>query len=319
MEEKMKYYAKLADEFLNSDISLTKMAEREFTTRQTLAKYFKKLGVEIVNKQNTTKFNENIFDSIDTEEKAYWLGFIYADGTISSHKEGEKPKNTLEVSLKGNDIEHLKKFSIFLNSKKETKLSKSKCANKEYIRCRFSVSNKHLWETLNNYGCTPKKSLILTFPDENIFKDKSLIRHFIRGYFDGDGCISRNISTYIVSPKISIIGTKSFLENIIKYSNIKCKFKHDKRHTEFTYELEYHKEDGIQFINYLYNNASVFLDRKYKLYEFFKNGSRSVEEFTELSQTNIGESPEMDNTEISIETKESIPSYSVETEPTNVE
>lgn len=319
MEEKMKYYAKLADEFLNSDISLTKMAEREFTTRQTLAKYFKKLGVEIVNKQNITKFNENIFDSIDTEEKAYWLGFIYADGTISSHKEGEKPKNTLEVSLKGDDIEHLRKFSIFLNSKKEIKLSKSKCANKEYIRCRFSVSNKHLWETLNSYGCTPKKSLILTFPNENIFKDKSLIRHFIRGYFDGDGCISRNICTYIVSPKVSIIGTKSFLENIIKYSDIKCNFKHDKRHTEFTYELEYHKESGIQFINYLYNNASIFLNRKYKLYEFFKNGSRSVEEFTELLQTNIGESPEMDNTEISIEIKESIPSYSVETEPTNVE
>lgn len=308
MDEKMKYYAKLADEFLNTDISLTKMAERELTTRQTLAKYFKKLGIEIVNKQNITKFNENIFDSIDSEEKAYWLGFIYADGTISSHKENEKNKNTLEIVLKGEDINHLKKFSKFLNSKKEIKLSIIKHKNKEYSRCRFSISNKHLWDTLNNYGCTPKKSLILNFPNECIFKNKTLIRHFIRGYFDGDGCISRYIHIHTVSPHISIVGTKSFLENIIKYSNIKCNFKHDKRHTEFTYELEYCKENGIQFINYLYSNASIFLDRKYKLYEFFKNGSRSVKEFTELLSGNIGETPEMDNTEIITEIKKSVTS-----------
>ena len=101
MEEKMKYYAKLADEFLNTDISLTKMAERESTSRQTLAKYFKKLGVEIVNKQNVTKFNENVFDSIDTEEKAYWLGFLYADGFITSKY------NKIGLTLALKDKDHL--------------------------------------------------------------------------------------------------------------------------------------------------------------------------------------------------------------------
>ena len=49
----------------------------------------------------------------------------------------------------------------------------------------------------------------------------------------------------------------------------------------------------------------MFLDRKYELYQFFKNGSRSVEEFTELSSGNIGETPEMDNPEITEEIKES--------------
>lgn len=56
------------------------------------------------------------------------------------------------------------------------------------------------------------------------------------------------------------------------------------------------------------------LDRKYKLYEFFKNGSRSVKEFTELLSGNIGEKPEMENPEINSETKESESSYSVEVE-----
>lgn len=50
MQEKLKYYRTLADEFLNSSISLTKMAKRENTTRQTLAKYFKMLGVKVINK-----------------------------------------------------------------------------------------------------------------------------------------------------------------------------------------------------------------------------------------------------------------------------
>ena len=93
MQEKLKYYRTLADEFLNSSISLTKMAEREGISRQTLAKYFKQLGVEIINKQNRLKFDNTVFDSIDTEEKAYWLGFIFADGTINSSplETGKKP------------------------------------------------------------------------------------------------------------------------------------------------------------------------------------------------------------------------------------
>lgn len=56
--------------------------------------------------------------------------------------------------------------------------------------CSWYVTNYHLWNTLNNYGCIPNKSLTLKFPDESIFKSKDLIRHFIRGYFDGDGCFS---------------------------------------------------------------------------------------------------------------------------------
>ena len=71
----------------------------------------------------------------------------------------------------------------------------------------------------------------------------------------------------------------------------------------------------ITIENLLYKDAKYYLDRKYKLYQFFKNGCRSKEEFLELSSGNIGKNPEMDNTEISSEiTKGSEPSYSVETE-----
>lgn len=303
---------------MNLPISLTKLAEREGTTRQTLAKYFKQLGVKIVNKQNRLKFDNTIFDSIDTEEKAYWLGFIFANGYINSSplEIGKKPKYTMEISLKADDFKHLEKFNTFTKYEKNgVKIQDVKCGKIICKRCRWEITDKHLWETLNSYGCTPKKSLVLKFPDESIFKSKDLIRHFIRGYFDGDGCFSRHIHHTSVSPVVSFLGTKDFLDKILEYSKIESNYRHDKRHTEFTWILEYHKEPGIKLINYLYDNCTIYLDRKYKLYKFFKNGSRSVQEWAELSSSKIGKDPAKGDTEVIEEAKESSIPYSIENEP----
>lgn len=85
--------------------------------------------------------------------------------------------------------------------------------------CVWAASNKHLWQTLNKYGCTPNKSLTLKFPNENIFKSKDLIRHFIRGYFDGDGCISYNKYKYGIVPRCSVLVTLQLVTKIAEYSN----------------------------------------------------------------------------------------------------
>jgi len=81
--------------------------------RGTLSNNFKAEGIEIINKQNITKFNENYFDVIDNPDKAYWLGFLYADGAISSNN------NTVELSLKSSDIKHLEKFRDNLGFSKD--------------------------------------------------------------------------------------------------------------------------------------------------------------------------------------------------------
>lgn len=60
---------------------------------------------------------------------------------------------------------------------------------KTYVRCRWNVSNKHLWNSLNTLGCTPNKSLTLMFPSETVLTAE-LIPDFLRGYFDGDGCLT---------------------------------------------------------------------------------------------------------------------------------
>lgn len=298
----------LAQEYLETGISLTKMSKKYEIGRWTLTDRFKKLGINIVNKQNELKFDNTVFDSIDSEEKAYWLGFIFADGYISSYNEGEKPIYNFELSLKSSDKEHLHKFNKFMKHRdnNHVKLGKINYNDKVYFRCRWAIRDKHLWETLNSYGCTPRKSLTLKFPPENIFKNVSLIRHFIRGYFDGDGSFSRHLHKTIVSPHIELLGTSEFLDMVEKYSNIFGRRGKDKRWTNNTEYIEYRLEDGINFINYIYKESKIYLDRKYKLYDFFKQGSRSLQEWNELQQTENGEICD-DNPVLSSEIKESEP------------
>lgn len=288
-------WEKLAFEFQTTDISLTKLGEREGIDRRTISKHFKELGIEVINKQNKPKFNEHVFDIIDTEEKAYWLGFIFADGYIGSTpiREDKKSVYNFELSLGIKDLGHLEKFKDFISYKKDITI--------DSFRCRIMIANKHFWTTLNNLGCTPRKSLTLDFPT---CIPKELVRHFIRGYFDGDGCITRHVYVNIVSPSVNVLGTKNFLDKIIYFSKTTPTFRHDNRHSENTLILEWSKDGGVEFINYLYNKSSIYLERKFKLYEFFKNGSRSVKEFTELLEGKIGETPKKDNTEITYETKE---------------
>ena len=300
------FWKEIVNRYTKEQISLTQLAKEYNIDRRTLSSNLKRLGIEIINWQNIPKFNENIFDEIDTEEKAYWLGFIYADGYISNNVTCVY-KNVFEVSLKLSDIKQLYKFNTFMEHIKTNIIT-------DDHRCRWSIMNSHLWNKLNEYGCVPNKSTKLIFPNKNIFKNSELLRHFIRGYFDGDGCITFHKYIHTVSPAISVIGTKQFLEKILEISNIPANFRHDRRHNDNTFLLEYNKENGIKFINWLYSNSSIFLERKYKLYNFFKDGSRSIQEWVELQSTKNGELCD-ENTVVTEETKESFAPYSVETEP----
>ena len=92
------------EEYLNTEKpSLTKIAKNNGIGRNVLSKRIKELGYDVVNYQNKVKFDNTVFDSIDSEEKAYWLGFIFADGYISS----QEGNYNFEISLKGSDKEHL--------------------------------------------------------------------------------------------------------------------------------------------------------------------------------------------------------------------
>lgn len=215
--------------------------------------------------------NYNYFDIIDTEEKAYWLGFIFADGNVSKdswiRKNGSVKRGCykIEISLKSEDTEHLQKFANAIEYEKPIRISKA-AFRKE--RCRIFFNNKHMWTILNSYGCTPNKSLTVKFPDIKIFKNKWLIISFIRGYVDGDGCIS-----YCNSSRtrmcLKILGTEHMLLNIQKQIPLESDNKLAKKKGENISELTFNDKRGAYICSILYNGADIYLNRKYEKYKEF--------------------------------------------------
>lgn len=269
-----------ADEYLaNEELNIQEICKKYNVSHSTFPKYLKDyLGIKI-EKRVKSNFNDKIFDCIDTEEKAYWLGFIFADGFISSDplKENKKKAYTFELGLKQDDINHLEKLKKLLET--------SRPIIKSENRCRLLVNSKHFWETLNNYGCTPKKSLTLQFPSENIFKEKSLIRHFIRGYFDGDGCISYSNSEHTIL-NMQLLGTKSFLQTLLNYlpeefKDLTLRHNHNNENEE-TYLINTSNKKAYRFFIYLYENSKIYLDRKYS--RFARYHGNMIDE-----RDNIGE------------------------------
>lgn len=236
--------------------SLTKTASIFNVNRtRTVKRIAVKNGVKVINHQNKVKFNYRYFDSIDTENKAYWLGFLFADGNVSSGN-----RNLISIGLKLEDINHLEKFrndiSCSLPVKVDTKNGRS--------RCRFGFSNKHTKKQLIKLGCIPKKSLTLKFPHI----PHNLIPHFIRGYFDGDGCVGV-YGDRKTNLRVSLVGTENMLTNILLYSLIKASlFKANKQGDSNIKQFQISGEKAYNFLRFIYSKATIYLDRKYKLYQF---------------------------------------------------
>ena len=270
MKTERENYTKLMniiiEEYLNTpetQRSLTQLQRKYGIRRQTIAEHLRKRDIEIINQQNRCRVDENVFDTIDTEEKAYWLGFMYADGNISS--KGHR----LEMNLSANDVGHMIKFQNFLKLKNDIRIDAQGTSDK--FKCRLSVRNKHLWEMLNEKGCIPCKSLILKFPTETVFSSKNLIYDFIRGYCDGDGSLGFYDYKNTKSSSLSIVGTYEFLEKARLFLGINgyIRNKSCKNWQNKAYELRYSGINARKVARLLYENSNVYLDRKYKIYENF--------------------------------------------------
>lgn len=209
---------------------------------RTIGKWLKKEGF-VYSRYNKANINSSVFSKIDTESKAYWLGFIFADGYVSEN-------SNFELGLGLKDLIHLEKFKEFLQFEGKIYI------DNKVGRCRLCFQDVKIVEDLKKTGCINKKSLVLTFPK---IKDE-LMHHFVRGYFDGDGCISspeRSIS-------VQIVGTKNFLESIHDLVNIpKYKIKHRQlKHAKEVNISVFSGEDARNFGKYIYYNSTIQLERK---------------------------------------------------------
>lgn len=212
--------------------------------------------------QRKYKYNQNYFETIDTEEKAYWLGFIAADGSIT------KNNRTLEIGLTYSDKTHLKKFALAIDYPVENIKNRNTTLNgKVYKSSRICVHSKKICNDLNSLGITEKKWDKVVFPS-NI--PKNLIRHYLRGYFDGDGSISTAGKTMYGVQKycISLIATEEFLLQMMNHLEKELNMTQVK--LEHRYGIAIWAKGGMKqircFLNYIYKDSNIFLDRKHQYY-----------------------------------------------------
>lgn len=198
---------------------------------------------------------EDFFDVIDTEEKAYFLGFLYADGYNNTDR------NSVNLSLKEDDKEILEILNNLLQPSKPLQYVKIKTTNSTN-QYRLVIANKHISQKLVELGCDKAKTYSLMFPFEEQVP-KHLVRHFVRGYFDGDGWVGEKA--------ISIVSTLNFcnsLAEILKEEfNINCyiRARHPERNNSIRM-LELNDKSARTFLNWIYKDSNIHLQRKYDRY-----------------------------------------------------
>lgn len=253
-----------------SGMSMVQIEKEYGVNRKKLSKLFKADGLDVkLNGQKYT-YNDTFFESIDSEEKAYWLGFLYADGNVDNFA-----VNEIRVGVKSSDGDHVNKFRQLIAPDLPYRIKSTKLLGKEHFSYNFTIANKKLVEDVIDKGCVPRKSLILTFP--SLWQVPAhLHHHFIRGYFDGDGSIGCYLRKSKYRPgskqvQWNLLGTFEFLDSIQSifeqsiegYSRVSIKQKAG--------QLSFHiQKTGINQINliyrYLYKDATVYLERKYHVF-----------------------------------------------------
>lgn len=264
-----------------SGVKGPEIARRFGLHRTTIPKLYKRIK-GITTKLTPSQGNVHYFQTIDTHLKAYFLGFIAADGCIVENRSNSGHADTLSINIKSCDRQVLDKLKEELNSELAIHYFKDK------DQVGFRLCNQQICDDLRKYGLDYRKSLTMgniipLIPEE--FRSS-----FILGYHDGDGCMHWKKSTYIsnkgytkiyFSPSIQICGTKEFLLGLVDHLK------------PSGYFLGFHKSihtlnicraaDVKLFMETVYKNCNFYLKRKYdKYYEVHQDQTISSSDNSEL-------------------------------------
>ena len=200
--------------------------------------------------------DETFFDIINTEEKAYFLGLLLADGH-NNIKNG-----IIAIDLQEGDLEILQKLTALIQPDKPIKNYENKYA--KVGRNRVVLASRHMSNRLNELGMVQNKSGNLLFI-QNISPE--LIHHFVRGYFDGDGSIGifgkvQNVEFSIVSTKEFLLPLQQVLINNCNLTQTKLGKRHKDRDSN-AYHIKYTgRFSCLRIRDFLYKDATVFIQRK---------------------------------------------------------
>jgi len=205
------------------------------------------------------KYNSDVFEIINTEEKAYWLGFIGADGCVHNKKDGG---SRLKISLKLEDKPHLEKFNEFINGNVDIKKIINKIKDKAYNACEIVINSTKMCKDLINLGVIPNKTFNLALPK---IKEEFYFA-YIRGFVDGDGCLYCAVDKNgRLRHSMEIVGASLIiLEEIKEYfklHNITSQI-YIKRKGNYKLMI-YDKKSILTFLKLFYLNSNIYLNRKY--------------------------------------------------------
>jgi predicted transcriptional regulator len=202
--------------------------------------------------------DESYFEKIDTHNKAYFLGMMYADGCVQ--------ESGIKIKLQDRD-EHI--LTDLKNDIGYTgPLSYAEKANERCQDVASLVINRvKIVQDLIKLGATPKKSLTITLPTFDQVPEE-FFSSFVRGLFDGDGSIAiKGLAKTIVNCYIT--GNDLLLKPLMKYFDTiglnSTGFYYHKNSNGHTGMLCFtRKAEAIKFLNYIYKDATLKLNRKYE-------------------------------------------------------
>ena len=248
-------------EEMKSGISYKEIQGKYGITYQSLYQYAKNNELKCsTGKGRKNHFDTDYFECIDTPEKAYWFGFLYADGAITKSNTADKSPNRLQVNLSSRDRRIIEDFLITLKSEK-TKIEDytPKGTYSNASMSRVSLNSKKMCDDMIRNGFR----LLKEQTNGNVFDciENRLHCHFIRGVFDGDGSVSAPYH-------FSIVGQSPFLDAVQKILIENCRlnktaliFYQERGNGELA-SLQYGGTQIERIYNFLYEDATQFLERK---------------------------------------------------------
>ena len=246
----------------NSGLSQAKVGQIYNVRHYIIGKILKKCGIparDDSHKSRKYTINENYFDEIDTQNKAYLLGLLYSDGC------NYPPQHRVKLELQERDKSVLDKINEEIQSNKPLAFVNLNKKNANWQNTyRLDITNKHISDKLVELGMVQNKSLILEFP---MWLDESMYASFLRGYLDGDGHIEWSNTRFI-----TLVGTSQFCEYVKNFCEsklgIKCSICNTANKDSNTKLLYIHGKQKIkQFLDFIYKDADLYIERKYDIYK----------------------------------------------------
>jgi len=243
----------LEDKYCDKKLSVVEIAEMCDVCDITIYNWIYNFNLTrgyVLRRRSDSRYslNERYFKNIDTGNKAYWLGFMAADGCVVN----KKGRRYLYIELSEKDRCHLKAFKKEIEF--EGPIYEMKARGRSKPSCKIQVGSSRMVLDLVKWGIVQNKTIFLKAPDI----DPKLYHHWIRGMFDGDGSISLRKDGNLAG---EFFGTKKVIEFIVK--NIPGT---DTVSKKKKYKGYYHSFGGdgtaTKIYNYLYRDSKICLKRK---------------------------------------------------------